>query len=471
MKKSSKSTVKKSTKTKKSNKITATVSVATAASIANTANSKRGAEFEKQNDLRLFRSGIPCDKRRIMTPDGVKISDHSYESENFSMWAESTLSLDMKKAKEFVSRRYAVLQVNENIKEWVVYYMPNDDKKSRKSVKNVIKLLQNNGWVVFEGEEEIDFHISVCKARAGAPEKISVGKAVNIALDKFKKNPYNREIKNRNQVIKIAKSVVRNGFTSTLSVIPYYENGVHNGEYILFDGHHRLEAVKYLIEEMNYPATYFETLPCVVVDWITSNDKKDLHRILTTINWTATKWTLLDFIKSYMAFYHEMMLASKKGTAEFKYFKGRYESYKFLNGMYELSKLAGLPEGKIVYRTGPFDSQTETFSFDLQTIKSGDYFVTEKEREKIHKFIVSFVIPFEQWCRDASSQTIYVDDVTKMISRKLLTDYNADVLTLEQCVKYGDAFKSLGKNVPVKKIDAVADSFWEQLDEIVAMAA
>ena len=74
MKKSSKSTVKKSTKTKKSNKTTTAISVATAASIANTSSSKRGAEFEKQNDFRLFRSGIPCDKRRIMTPDGVKIT-------------------------------------------------------------------------------------------------------------------------------------------------------------------------------------------------------------------------------------------------------------------------------------------------------------------------------------------------------------------------------------------------------------
>lgn len=464
MKKSSKSTV------KKSNKTTPSVSVATAASIANTSSSKRGAEFEKQNDFRLFRSGIPCNKRRIMTAEGVKISDHSYESENFSMWAESTLSLDKAKATEFVRRRFAVLNVNKNIKEWVIYYMPNDDKKSRKSVKSVIKYLEKNGWSVFEGDDMIDFHISICKTRAGVAEQIPVAKAIDIALDKFKKNPYNRTL-NPTQVVTIAKSIVRNGFTSNLSVIPYYENGVHTGEYILFDGHHRLAAVKFLIEKMNYPATYFESLPCVVVDWITSNDKKDLHRILTTINWTTTKWSLRDYIESYMSFYKEMMGVSKKGTTEFNYFKGRYESYKFLNKMYELSKLAGLPEGKIVYRTGPFDSQTETFSFDLQTIKNGDYFVTEKERKKIHKFIVSFVIPFEQWCRDASSQTIYVDDVTKMISRKLLTDYRADVLTIEQCVSYADAFKSLGKNVPVKKIDAVAESFWEQLDEIVTIAA
>lgn len=457
---------------KKSTKPKASISAAAAASIANTANSKRGADFEKQNDLRLFRSGIPCDKRRIMTKDGVQISDHSYESENFSMWAESTLSLDMKKAKEFVSRRYAVLQVNPNIKEWVIYYKSNDNKKSRKSVNNVIKHLEQHGWTVFVGDEAIDLHISVCKTRADVNNKIPVAKAIDIALDKFKKNPYNRKI-NRTQVMKIAKSIVRNGFTSNLSVIPYYEDGVHTGEYILFDGHHRLEAIKFLIREMNYPKTYFESLPCVVVDWVTSKDKKDLHRILTTINWTTTKWSLRDYISSYKQFYKEMMGICKlqKDQKAFNYYKGKYESYKFLDETYRLSRNAGLPEGKIIYRIGPFDSRTETFSFDLQTIKNGDYFVTKKEREKIHQFIVSFVIPFEQWCRDASSVTIYVDDVSKMFSRKLLTDYKLDVLTLEQCVGYGDAFKSLGKNVPVKKIDAVADSFWEQLDEIVLIAA
>lgn len=466
MKKSSNST------TKKSNNTTTPVSVATASSIANKSNSKRGAEFEKQNDFRLFRSGIPCDKRRIMTDEGVKISDHSYESENFSMWAESTLSLDMNKANELVRRRYMVLQVNPNIKEWVIYYMPNDDKKSRKSVKSTIKYLEQNGWSVFEGDEMIDFHISVCKARAGATKQIPVAKAIGIALHKFKKNPYNRKI-NRTQVMKIAKSIVRNGFTSNLSVIPYYEDGIHTGEYILFDGHHRLEAVKFLIQEMNYPETYFKSLPCVVVDWITSKDKKNLHRILTTINWTTTKWSLRDYISSYKEFYKEMMGVCKlqKDKKGFNYYKGRYESYKFLSETYNLGKRAGLPEGKIIYRVGPFDSRTETFSFDLQTIKSGDYFITKKDREKVNLFIVSFVVPFEQWYRNSASVTVYVDDVSKMISRKLLTDYRSDVLTLEQCVEYGDAFKSLGKNVPVKKKDAIDQSFWQTLDEIVGIAA
>lgn len=446
--------------------------VAKAASIANTSSSKRGHKFQAENDLRLQRSGIPCRERRIMTPDGVQISDHSYEGKTFSMWAESTLSLDMKKAKELVRKRFSVLQVKSSIQEWAVYYDHTDNKKSRKSIKNAVKYLQNNGWTVFIGVDEIDIHISLCMHLAGVNKKIPIAKSMNIAISKLVENSFNRNIIKK-QIVKIAKSIMQNGFTSNLSVIPLYENAVHTGKYILFDGHHRLAAIKYMVEVLGFSEKNFAKLPCIVVDWITSEDKTEMHRILTTTNWTATKWNLRDFVRTYKNLAKQMMGIAKaqKNQTEYDFYKEMYESYEWLDDTYKLGKKHGIPEGKILYRVGPMD-MTKTFSVDLDTIKQGDYRVSKEEREnKLTPFILSVLIPFEQWYRDPNSVTIYVDDVSKMVMRKLVTEFKADLITLEECVAYTTAFKTLGKNVPVTKDTAVNPDFWNNLDEIVKNAA
>lgn len=451
---------------------TSQAKVAKAASIANISNSKRGRKFQTENDLRLQRSGIPCRERRIMTSDGIQISDHSYEGKTFSMWAESTLSLDMKKAKELVRKRFSVLQVKSSIQEWAVYYEHTDNKKSRKSIKNAVKYLENNGWTVCIGVDEIDVHISLCMQLAGVNKKIPIAKSMNIAISKLLENSFNRRII-KQQIIRIAKSILQNGFTSNLSVIPFYKDGIHTGKYILFDGHHRLAAIKYLIDVLGYSAKNFAKLPCIVVDWVTSEDKKELHRILTTTNWTTTKWSLRDYIRSYREMAYQMMGISlaQENETEYAFYKEMYESYKWLYDTYKLCKKHGLPEGKIVYRVGPCDA-TKTFSLDLQTIKEGDYRVSEEERKnKLLPFILSVLIPFEKWYRNPNSVTIYVDDVSKMIMRKLVTEFKADFITLDQCISYTDAFKNLGKNVPVTKDTAVDPDFWDNLDQIVKNVA
>ncbi len=434
------------------------MAVVSAASIANTSNLKRGQSFEKTNDFKLTKNGIPCNKRTVTTNLGKAISDHSYEGKTFTLWAESTLSLDTKKARELVAKKNAILEVRPEIDTWVLYYGPNTTKASRRSISNAVSILKKNGWNVFIGDEEIDLHIESLKIREGITGEIPVAKAVEIEIDSILENTKNRQ-QNKQQIIKIAKSILKIGFTSNLLVVPEWKRGRFTGKYILFDGHHRLAAVKYLIEVIGYPAENFKTLPCILVDWVTSEDKKSLHRLLTATNWTATKWQIRDYISSYRQ--HAKEIGDKE----------MYRSYDYLYQLYKISKQSGLKEGTLLYRLGPVVPDTDTLSFDLDCIKRGEYRLNKKQTSKREQFTFECLIPFETWFSDRTLNPRSVNDVSRVFSRLLLQDYLTNVLTIDECIAYTEAFKTLGNTAPINKKGVVEQDFWDNLTDIVYKVA
>lgn len=446
---------------KKSRKSSRTKSAASriksAASIANKASAKKGLTFEKKNDFKLTSNGIACNKRRISTLSGDYIADHSYVGKSCIMWGESTLSLDMKKAKELVTKRVDVLKVRPEINSWVLYYDHDSTKKSRTNISGAIAYLEKNGWKVFVGEEEIATHIEVFRKNEGISDVIPVAKVVQIEIGKIIKNEKNRK-KKEEQIPKIAKSIIKHGFTSNLMVVPQYVRGRFTGKYILFDGHHRLAAVEYVIEKYGYNPENFKTLPCVLVDWVTSENIQELHDLLTVTNWTATKWQLRDYIRSYMKHFEE--IKDKKAA----------ESYKFLYDSYKVSKKSGLPEGTLVYRIGPVSQTSGTLSMDIDIIRRGEYRSQPKERDLKTQFTMECLIPFETWFNSTSNPR-RVNDVSKVFSRKLIQDFITKKRTIEECISYCEAFKTLGINAPVNKKDVVDRQLWKKLDSIVRKAA
>ena len=60
---------------------------------------------------------------------------------------------------------------------------------------------------------------------------------------------------------------------------------------MLFEGHHRLDAVIYVRDSWDY---IIPDLPCIVVDWLCDKDHKKLANLLVKINVEYRKWELKD---------------------------------------------------------------------------------------------------------------------------------------------------------------------------------
>ena len=205
---------------------------------ANEERRTHGARFEKYvNDL-LFKSGLGCTKTRIKTSDGVKISDHTFDD----VWMESTTFFNKARANEFVLKKKLIEEATTEFTKFFLFY----EKDITKTTQSLVTKLENAGWIVISGENEIESCISAYGKRKSSSLNniISVAHPTLIDIDLLIENPLNRE-QNKKGIEAIANSIVNDGFLTALYVVPDKDdNGNATGNYMLFEGHHRLAAAK-----------------------------------------------------------------------------------------------------------------------------------------------------------------------------------------------------------------------------------
>jgi len=408
-------------------------------SLAQAYRKAHGDEFEETVDVKLTRSGIPTLRRTIKTKDGSFISDHSYKH----YWCESTTHMDKKRVDEFIKKRKLIQEVNSEITHFVLFYEKDFITKHQKRLK---QQLIDGGWKPFGGETEIDAYIEVMQLKDAfhKDKKLKVATATNIPLTSLYANPLNRELIPKG-VFNLSKSMVEHGFITGLFVVPMYNNYKEKKiiGYMLFEGHHRLAAVIYV---RDYYGFEIPDIPCVVVDWISDKDHKELSNLLIKVNVEYKNWELKDFIKHHL----DIAKILKDDTKQ--------TSYQILENLRLESNRRGLGKGTLLYICGPLKGSSNFL--DKSVIEDGEYQV---EQDEYDNFMIPFMDdiaePFMKWFK---SQNSYGIAVYRYFMSSLYLKFKKHN-ELEKCKQYVTAFKMLGQNLPLK-IELFTDDVWKKMD-------
>jgi hypothetical protein len=256
---------------------------------ANNIRREHGAVFEKYIDTLLAKSGLGCHRTYINTTDGEKISDHTFDN----IWMESTTFFDKKRVNEFITKKLAIEEATTKFTKFFLFY----ERDLTKSSQTLSEKLITAGWILIAGKSKIDAFIKAFGQRRAfsTNDTIRIAQPKLINVDLLIPNPLNRE-ENGKGIETIAKSIINEGFLTCLYVVPQKDSKGNITGYMLFEGHHRLSAAK-TVREWGFS---LKELPCVVVDWLSTDDMEKLSKLLIKINVEYRSWKLRDYIKHHL---------------------------------------------------------------------------------------------------------------------------------------------------------------------------
>lgn len=424
---------------------------------------KQGNAHENNIDDKLLKYGISCEKLSItVEEDGVHhtcIADHFFVGQSRVYWMESTIILDETHADRLNLKLSRVKRDRKDVTDFVIFFEKNTNQKSRNNIQRYKKILESKGWTVCIGENEINSYIERLNKSEKKSKKIKIAKSIDIPIDKLIYHPCNRKI-DVERCRKLAKSIVKEGFISQLNVVPEYKNGKPTGKYVVFEGNHRLHAVtEFCINEWGF---VIDELPCVLVDWINSEDTAKVHELLILVNTTQEPWGVRDYVISHLKEAIDRNLTNKK------------YSYEKLDWLYNITNKkhsdnlmkTKFNETRFFYIFGPVDSVKGGIgkSIDRDIVKNGDYKISKKEFENTMKpFVMDIAMPFAKWF-DANMKNVCERKVGDVFIKYLYHDYRDGKCTIEQVTKLIDGFTKLGDKTPVQVKEGSWETMWMTLN-------
>jgi hypothetical protein len=407
---------------------------------ANELRRKHGKEFEKYVDTELVKSGLACKKTYIDTSDGEKISDHTFGN----VWMESTTYFNKGRANEFILKKKLIEEATTQFTKFYLFY----EREITKNTQALAEKLINAGWILIAGKSQIDaFITSFGQRRAFSTNYIiRVADPKLISVDLLIPNPLNRE-EIAKGVEAIAKSIVNEGFLTCLYVVPQKnKNGKITG-YMLFEGHHRLSAVK-MVRSWGFS---LDNLPCVVVDWLSTDDMEKLSKLLIKINVEYRTWKLRDYIKHHL------------DIAKILNIKDKIYSYQTLLDWMKVGKDNGFGDNGLIYILGPLTGTDKWL--DRELIQNGDYIVTVNE---VEKYATPFFDVMKKYREAAKKKNEFRNDVYQTFCCELYEKFKDNKISLKECIHNFAAYNMLEpEQVPNKKTDV--KNIWVDLDEYIQL--
>ena len=178
--------------------------------------------------------------------------------------------------KFYNTKKQEIEKATKKYKTFVLFY----EKELTASTTKLVLPLEIDGWLIIAGEAQVNAYVSTFGRLKAFSQNgnVKVATPQMIPVDMLVANPLNRD-EVKEGVVNIAKSIINDGFLTCLYVVPVMKNGkIVN--YMLFEGHHRLSAVK-LAAKWGHE---IKELPCVVVDWVTTDDMERVSELLIKIN-------------------------------------------------------------------------------------------------------------------------------------------------------------------------------------------
>ena len=411
---------------------------------------QKGSEYEKLNNQRLFDRGLKSENKKdavVSYMEGnqkrSKEPDHFIKSEYGNYWIESTIALDEVRADEFNDKKNKVSAVDKNIKHFILFFEQNPNQKSRNNIKRYVSILENNGWTVLVGQKQIEDWMDGLAKKLKTSKKLNVASIKMISVKNLIQNPTNRKV-DLDRCEKLAHHIIHEGFRAEIKVVPEYVRGKFTGRYMIYDGHHRYIAVTdYVIGKYGYE---MDELPCIVVDWITTEDPDALHELLIADNTRENSWGVQDYVESHL------------GDATNRNDKDKIISYDTLNWMYEVvneshkdNKIGHtFSPSRIFYVFGPLDFNNDAITkpVDRTITKSGKYRISENEVDTLLKpFVIKVGIPFLHWF-DLNKDPHVDRKVGDVFLKYVYHLYLNGNLTMPEVNKTIHKFKKLGNKMP-----------------------
>lgn len=407
---------------------------------ANDLRREHGEAFEKDIDTLLAKSGLGCHRTYINTTDGEKISDHTFDN----IWMESTTFFDKKRVNEFITKKLVIEEATTKFTKFFLFY----ERDLTKSTQTLAEKLLNAGWILIAGKSKIDAFIKAFGQHKAFSKNdtIRVAQPKLIGVDLLIPNPLNRE-ENGKGVESIAKSIINEGFLTCLYVVPQKDSDGNITGYMLFEGHHRLSAAK-VVRSWGFS---LNELPCVVVDWLSTDDMEKLSKLLIKINVEYRTWKLRDYIK------HHLDIAKILNISDKIY------SYQTLLDWMKIGKENGFGDNGLIYILGPLTGSDKWLDKDL--IQSGDYVVTASE---VEKYATPFFDVMKKYRVVAKKKDEFRNDVYQLFCCELYEKFKNDEISLKECVHNFAAYNMLDpQQVPNKKSDV--KNIWKDLDNHIQL--
>ena len=402
---------------------------------ANDLRREHGAVFEKSIDILLAKNGIGCHRTYINTTDGEKISDHTFDN----IWMESTTFFDKKRVNEFITKKLVIEEATTKFTKFFLFY----ERDLTNSTQNLADKLTNAGWILISGKSKIDaFITSFGQRRAfSTNDIIRVAQPKLIDVDLLIPNPLNRE-ENVKGVESISKSIINEGFLTCLYVVPQKDSKGNITGYMLFEGHHRLSAAQ-TVRSWGFS---LDKLPCVVVDWLSTDDMEKLSKLLIKINVEYRTWKLRDYIK------HHLDIAKILNITDKIY------SYQTLLDWMKIGKESGFGDNGLIYILGPLTGSDKWL--DKELIQSGDYVVTKSE---VEIYATPFFDVMKKYRAVAKKKDEFRSDVYQLFCCELYEKFKNNEISLKECVHHFAAYNMLDpQQVPNKKADV--KNIWNDLN-------
>jgi hypothetical protein len=398
---------------------------------ANETRREHGATFEKYVDTLLVKSGLGCQRTRVKTSDGEKISDHTFKN----IWMESTTFFDKKRVNEFILKKKVILEATNSFEKFFLFY----ERDITPATTPLIDKLVNDGWVVLCGKTLIEAFITTYGKHANKYKNsviqnnvIKTAQPQLIDINLLIENRLNRE-QNKKGVESIAKSIVNEGFLTCLYVVPKKDKNGKIVGYVLFEGHHRLSAAQ-MVRSWGFS---LNELPCVVVDWLSADDMEELSRLLIKVNVEYRSWKLADYIK------HHFDIAKILNITDKTY------SYETLLNWMKLGRQYGFGDNGLIYILGPVDGSDLWLEQDI--IRGGDYIVTKSE---VEDYATPFFDVMKDFISDVKQNKEYRKDVYQLFCCQLYQKFKDKEINLDEVTNYFLAYGSLKSHqIPNKKSD------------------
>lgn len=407
---------------------------------ANDLRRKHGEVFEKEIDTLLAKSGLGCHRTYIDTSDGEKISDHTFDN----IWMESTTFFDKKRVNEFITKKLVIEEATTKFTKFFLFY----ERDVTKTTQNLAEKLKNAGWILIAGKSKIDAFIKAFGQRRAfsTNDTIRIAQPKLINVDLLIPNPLNRE-ENGKGIETIAKSIINEGFLTCLYVVPQKDSKGNITGYMLFEGHHRLSAAK-TVREWGFS---LKELPCVVVDWLSTDDMEKLSKLLIKINVEYRSWKLRDYIK------HHLDIAKILNITDKIY------SYQTLLDWMKIGKENGFGDNGLIYVLGPLKDGDKWLDQDL--IKSGDYVVTKTE---VEKYATPFFDVMKKYRVAAKKKDEFRNDVYQLFCCELYEKFKNNEISLKECLHHFAAYNMLDtQQIPNKKADI--KNVWGDLNAYIEL--
>ncbi len=411
---------------------------------ANETRRQHGATFEKYVDTLLVKSGLGCQRTRIKTSDGEKISDHTFQN----IWMESTTFFDKKRVNEFILKKKVILEATNSFEKFFLFY----ERDITPATTPLVDKLVNDGWVVLCGKTQIEAFISAYGKHASKFKNtviqnnvIRTAQPQLIDVKLLFENELNRE-QNKKGVESIAKSIVNEGFLTCLYVVPKKDEDGNITGYVLFEGHHRLSAAR-MVRSWGFS---LNQLPCVVVDWLSAADMEELSRLLIKVNVEYRSWKLADYIK------HHFDIAKILNITDKTY------SYETLLHWMKIGRQYGFGDNGLIYILGPVSGSDLWLDQDL--IRGGDYIVSKSE---VEDYATPFFNVMKEFISAAKQNEEYRKDVYQLFCCQLYEKFKANEINLREAKNYFTAYNMLkSTQIPNKKSDV--KNIYTTLDTVIS---